>query len=145
MFVVLGFENWSVRFSEERKIRMFDNKGLRGVFGFKRDETKGSGENYIKRSLRFCTPHPILLGWKIEKNEMGGICSTYGERTGVYIILVRKPDGEKSFGRNRCRWKDNVKMDLKDLGRRCMDWIDLPQNRKSWWALVNAVMNLRVI
>ena len=74
--------------------------------------TKGSGENYITSGLMICTPHHILFGWKIEKNEMGGICSTYGERRGVYSILVRKPDGNKSFERNRCRWEDNVKMNL---------------------------------
>ena len=79
-----GFENGSVRFREESKIRMFDNGVLRGVLGSKKDVTKRSGENYIKSRLMICTPHHILFGWKIEKNEMGGICSTYGERRGVY-------------------------------------------------------------
>jgi len=91
-----------------------------------------------------CTPHPILLGLKIEKNEMGGTCSEYGERRGVYSILVRKPDGNISFGRTRCRWEDNFKMDLQELGSVCMEWIDLAQNRDKWWAFVNVVMILRV-
>jgi hypothetical protein len=78
------------------------NRVLRGILGSKKDETKGSGENYITSILMICTPHPILFGWKIEKYEMGGKCSTYGERRGVYSILVRKPDVKKSFGRTKC-------------------------------------------
>ena len=139
-----GFEYWSVRFSEERTIRVFENRVLRKILGFKRDEAKRSGENYITSSLMICTPHPIFFDWKIEKYEMGGTCSTYGERRGKYSILVRKPDRNKSFGRTRCRWKGNVKMDLKDLGRRCMEWIDLAPCWERWWTLSNAVMNFLV-
>jgi hypothetical protein len=39
---------------------------------------------------------------------------------------------------------NNIKMDLREMGRDGMDWIDLAQNRDQWRALVNAVMNLRV-
>ena len=52
----------------------------RGIFGPKRDEVKGSEENYILRNLMICTPHHILCGDKIEKNEMGGAGSVYGGR-----------------------------------------------------------------
>jgi hypothetical protein len=45
---------------EERKLRMFENRVLRRIFGPRRDEVRGSGENYIMRSLMICT-HPILL------------------------------------------------------------------------------------
>jgi hypothetical protein len=43
-----------------------------------------------------------------------------------------------------CRWIDNVKMDLLDIGRSVVDWIGLAQDRYRWRALVNSVMNLRV-
>ena len=42
------------------------------------------------------------------------------------------------------RWKDNIKMDLREVGCGRMDWINLAQYRDKWWALVIAVMNLRV-
>jgi hypothetical protein len=45
--------------------------------------------------------------------------------------------------RPRCRWVDNIKMDLREIGWDGLDWIDLPQDRDQWRALVNAVMNLR--
>jgi hypothetical protein len=62
-----------------------------------------------------------------------------GEGRGAYRVLVGRP-----LGRPRCRWEDNIKMDLKEVGWGGMDWIDMAQDRDRWRALVSAVMNLRV-
>jgi len=51
---------------------------------------------------------------------MGGACSTYGERRGIYRVLVMKPEEKRLFGRPRLRWEDNIKMDLKEVG--CGAW-----------------------
>jgi hypothetical protein len=67
-----------------------------------------------------------------------------GERKGVYRVLVEKPEGKRQFGRPKCRWEDNVKMDLQEMGCGGIDWIELSEDRDRWQALVNAVMNLRV-
>ena len=67
-----------------------------------------------------------------------------GERRGVYRVLVGKPEGKRQLGRSRRRWKDNINMDLQEVGCRGMDWMELAQDRDRWRALVNAVMNLRV-
>jgi len=83
-------------------------------------------------------------GDQIEKNEIGGACSTYGERRDVYRVLVGKPEGKRPLGRPRRRWEDNFKMDLQEVGCGSMDWIELAQARDRWRALVNAVMSLRV-
>jgi len=63
-----------------------------------------------------CTPHPICPDDQIEKNEMGGACSTYWERRGVYRVLVGKPEGKTQIVRPRRRWEDNIKMDFQELG-----------------------------
>ena len=67
-----------------------------------------------------------------------------GERRGVYRVLVGKPKGKKPLGRPRHRWKDNIKVDVQEVGCGGMDWIELAQDRDRRRALVNAVMNIRV-
>jgi hypothetical protein len=62
----------------------------------------------------------------------------------MYRVLVEKPEGKRPLGRPRHRWEDNIKMDLQEVGRGGMDWIELAQVRDRWRALVNAVMNLWV-
>jgi len=61
--VLYGYETWSRTLRDERRLRVFENRVLRRVFGPKRDEVKGNGENYIMSSLVICTPYPILCGW----------------------------------------------------------------------------------
>ena len=67
------------------------------------------------KSLIICTSHQILLGDKIEKNEMNGACSTYGVRKGSYRLWVGKPVGKRPLGRRRCRWEDNIKTDREEV------------------------------
>ena len=55
-----------------------------------------------------------------------------------------KPVGKSQLGRPRGRWKDNIKMHLQEVGCGGMDWNKLAQDWDRWWALVNAVMNIRV-
>jgi len=68
----------------------------------------------------------------------------HGGGTGVYRVLVGKPEGKRPRGRPRRRWKDNIEMDLQEVGCRGINWIDMAQDRDRWRAFVNAVMNLRV-
>jgi hypothetical protein len=67
-----------------------------------------------------------------------------GEGRGVYRVFVGRPEGKRLLGRPRCRWEDNIKMDLTEIGIVGMNWIQLAQNRVQWRVFVNTAMNLRV-
>jgi hypothetical protein len=67
-----------------------------------------------------------------------------GEKRNVYRLWVGNPEEKRPLGRPRCRWMDNIKMDLSERGLNVVDRIGLAQDRYRWRALVNAVMNLRV-
>ena len=86
-----------------------------------------------------------MFGDQIGKNEMGGACSTHGgEEMFIYRVLVGKPEGKRPLGRPSRRWDDNIRMDLQEVECRYMDWIRLAKDRDRWWAVVNAVISLRV-
>jgi hypothetical protein len=61
----------------------------------------------------------------------------WGEKRGVYRVLVGKSEEKRPFGRTKRRWEGNIKTDLLEVGSGCMDWIELAQDREKWWALVN--------
>ena len=65
----------------------------------------------------------------------------------IYILSswsCKFPAGKRPLGRPRRRWKDNIKMDLQEVGGGCGDWMELAQDRERWRALVSTVMNFRV-
>jgi hypothetical protein len=58
---------------------------------------------------------------------------------------VGKPEGKRPLGRPRRRWENAIKMDLREIGWGCVEWIQLAQDRDRWLAFLNTVMNLRVL
>ena len=67
-----------------------------------------------------------------------------GEGRGVHRVLVGKPEGKRPLGIPRRRWENNIKMDLREVGGGCGEWMELAQDRHRWRELVSTVMNLRV-
>jgi hypothetical protein len=68
-----------------------------------------------------------------------------GEERKMYKVLVGNTEGKIALGRPRRRWEDGIRMDLKEIGLKGVDWIRLAQDRDRWRAVVSAVMNLRVL
>jgi hypothetical protein len=75
---------------------------------------------------------------------VGGTCSTHGEERGVYRGLVWSPERKRPLGGPRRRWKDNIKMDLREIRLDEANWILLAQGRGQWRDFVSTVMKLRV-
>ena len=73
-----------------------------------------------------------------------GHVARMGEDRGVHRVLVGKPEGKRPLGRPRCRWEDNIKMDLQEVGGGLGDWMELAQNRDGLQSLVGTVRNFRV-
>jgi hypothetical protein len=68
-----------------------------------------------------------------------------GKKRNAYRILVGKPEGKRPLGRQKCRWVENIKMDLREIGWDGREWIYLAQDRDQWRALVNTVMNHKML
>ena len=81
---------------------------------------------------------------KSRRMRWAGHVARIGEERVVYRVLVGKPERRRPVGRPRCRWVDNIRMDLQEVGCGYMDWIGLAQDRDGWRTLVSAVMNLGV-
>jgi len=98
---------------EERRLRVFENRVLRRVFGPKRYEVTGEwrkSHNEVLSDL-YSLPN-IVRVVKSRRMRWAGHVACMGEGRGVYRVLVGKPEGKRPLGRPRCRWEDNIKMDL---------------------------------
>jgi len=142
--VLYGCEIWSLTLREERRLRVFENRVLRR-FGPKRDEVTGKWKKLHNEELSHLYSLPnIVLVIKSRRMRWAGHVARMGEGRWVQRVLMGKPEGKRPLGRPRRRWEDNIKIDLKEVGGGCGDWMELAQDRDSWRALVSTVMNLRV-
>jgi len=143
--VLYGCETWSLTLREERRLKVFENRVLRRIFGPKRDEVTGEWRKLHneERNNLYSSPN-ILRVIKSRRMRWAGLVARMGEERVVYRVLVGKPEGRRPLGRPRRRWEDIIRMDLRKVGCGCVDWMELAQDRDRWRALVSAVMNLRV-
>ncbi|KAJ4433726.1 hypothetical protein ANN_16037 [Periplaneta americana] len=130
---------------EEHRLRVFENKVLRKIFRAKRDEVTGEWRKLHNTELHALYSSPdIIRNIKSRRLRWAGHVARMGESRNAYRVLVVRPEGKRPLGRPRRRWEDDIKIDLREVGYDCRDWINLAQDRDQWRAYVRAAMNLRV-
>jgi transcription termination factor 2 len=143
--VLYGCETWSLTVREEHKLRVFENRVLRRIFRPRRDGVTGGWRKLYNEELHnLCSLRSIIRILKSRRMTWAGHMARMEEMRNVYRLLVGKPEGKRPLGKPSCRWIDNIKMDLLEIGVSVVNWICLTQDRYRWRALVNSVMNLQV-
>jgi hypothetical protein len=102
---------------EERRLRVFENRVLRGIYGPKRDEVTGTGRKRQNEELNdlYCSSN-IIRAIKSRRMKWAVHVACMGEKRVAYKVLVWKPQEKRPLGRPRRRWGGNVKMDLQEVG-----------------------------
>jgi len=104
-FVLYGCETWSLTLREEHRLRVFENRVLRGIFGPKRDEVTGKWRKLQKEeSGGLYYSLNIIRVIKSRIMRWTGHVPHTLERFGIYMVLMRKPEGKRPFGILRFRW-----------------------------------------
>jgi hypothetical protein len=130
---------------EEHRLRIFEDSVLRRIFGPKRDEVMGEWRKLLNEELRdFYSLPSIIRIIKSRRMRWVGHVARMGVKRNAYRLLAGKPEGKRPLRRPRCRWVDNIRMDLGEVRWGDVDWIGLVQDRNRWGALVNLLLNLLV-
>jgi hypothetical protein len=138
-------ETWSLTLREERRLRVFENRVLRKVFGPKRDQVTGEWRKLHNEDLNDLYSLPNIVRMvKSRRMRWAGHVARMGEKRGVQRVLVGKPEGKRPLVRSSRSWEDNIKMDVQELVGGRGDWMELAQDRDRWRSLVSMVKNLRV-
>jgi hypothetical protein len=105
---------------------VFENRVLRRIFGPKRDEVTGGWRKVHNEELHSLYSSPNIIRMiKSRRMRWAGHVARMGAKWNAYRILVRKPGGRRPLGRPKHRRVGNIKMDLREIGWGCVDWIDL--------------------
>ncbi|KAJ4436832.1 hypothetical protein ANN_16964 [Periplaneta americana] len=115
--LLYGCETWTLTLREEHRLRVFENKVLRKIFGAKRDEVTGEWRKLHNTELHALYSSPdIIRNLKSRRLRWAGHVARMGESRNAYRVLVGRPEGKRPLGRPRRRWEDNIKMDLREVG-----------------------------
>jgi hypothetical protein len=115
--VLYGCETLSRTLREDHRLRVFENRVLRRIFGPKRDDVTGEWRKLHNEELHNLHSSPdINRQVKSRRMRWAGHVARTGEERKVYKVLVRKPEGKRPLGRPRRRWEDGIRMDLREIG-----------------------------
>jgi hypothetical protein len=109
---------------------VFEKRVLSRIFGPKRDEVTGEWRKLHNEELNNLYSSPsIVQVLNSRRMRWAGNVAHMGEGRGVYKVLMGKPEGRRPLGRPRHRWEDHIRVDLREVGCGCIDWMELAQDR----------------
>jgi hypothetical protein len=115
--VLYGCETWSATLREEHRLRMFENRGLRKIFGPKGDEVMGQWRKlHTGELLNLYSSSDIIRQIKSRRMSCARHVACIGEGRNMYRLLVGGLEGKRPFERPRHKWEDGIKMDLRVIG-----------------------------
>jgi hypothetical protein len=98
----------------KHRLRVFENRVLRRIFGTKRDEMTGGLRKLLNEELHGLYSSPSIIRMiKARRMRWAGHVARMGEVRGACNILVGRLEGRRPLGRPRRRWEDNMKIDLR--------------------------------
>jgi hypothetical protein len=122
--VLYGCETWSLTLREEYRLRVFENRVPRRIFGPKRVDVTGEWRKLHYEELHNLYSSPVnIRKMKSRLMRWVGHVARTGEERKLYKVLVEKPEGKRPLGRPRRRWEDEIRMDLREIGLRGVNWI----------------------
>jgi transcription termination factor 2 len=117
---------------EEHRLRVFESRVLRRIFGPKREEDGSWRKLHNDELHNLYSPPNIVRVIKSRRLRWAAHVARMGEGRGVYRVLVGSPEEKRPLGRPRRRWKDNIKMERREIGIDGANWIRLAQDRVQW-------------
>jgi hypothetical protein len=120
---------------EEHRLRVFENRVLRKIFGTKREEGVSWRKLHDDELHRLYSSPNIVRVIKSRRMRWAGHVAYMREGRGVYRVLVGRSKVKRPLGRPRHRWEDNIKLDLREIGINVANWFQLAQDRVQWWIL----------
>ena len=131
--VLYGCETWSLASREEHRLRVFENKVLRKIFGAKKDEITGELRKLHNAELHALYSSPnIIKSLKSRRPRWAGHVACMEQSRNAYRVSVGKPEGKRLLGRPRLKWEGNIRMDLREVGCDPGEWIYLTEDRDQW-------------
>jgi hypothetical protein len=112
----------------ERRLRVFENRVLRKIFGPKREEDGSWRKLHNELHNLYSSPNIVRM-IKSRRMRWAGHMARMGEGRDVYGVLVGRPEGRRPLGRPRRRWEGNIKMNLREIEINGTNWIQLTQDR----------------
>jgi hypothetical protein len=118
-YIYFGCETWFLTLRDGYRVKVFENRVLRRIFGPNRDEETGGWRKLNNEELHNLYSSPSIITSRIIKSRTirwAGHVARMGETRNAYRIFVGKPEGRRPLGRPRRKWLENIIMDLREIG-----------------------------